>query len=212
MNVPFALAATVARRFVPARIVTRVATPAPPCVTRPERRLTPLTLRPESVIPPGAITAGETTVAAVFTVPTPAFYGVQNATHAPCTTGPMTPFSVRSALRNFAPNVAPHLVRGKVRRRQAEHELCRAERRLRAARREDVRGQVDRLARRLEHQQERQLRRHRADTCGLRRRSHRARGCDDDVAREGQQRPAEREGAHLRLRGADFRARAPRWS
>ena len=39
--------------------------------------------------------------------PLPACHGVQNATHAPCGTGPMTPVSVRSALRNFAPNVAP---------------------------------------------------------------------------------------------------------
>ena len=64
-------------------------------------------MRPVSVTEPGAITAGEATDAAALTVPTPGFHGVQNPTHAPWATGPKTPLIVMSALRNFAPNVAP---------------------------------------------------------------------------------------------------------
>ena len=112
MNAPLAFAETVASRRKAARptapkMLTRVATPAPPWVTRPESRFTLRTLRPASVRPPGAITAGEATVPVALICPFPACHGVQNATQAPWTTGPMTPVRVRSALRNFAPKVAP---------------------------------------------------------------------------------------------------------
>src|SRR5262245_33537338 len=117
VNVPLALAGTTAMRFSVARptaakMLTRDATPAPACVTRPARRFVPATLRPVRVRPPGAIAAGEATVPAGLTWPFPACQGVQNATHAPWTTEPNTPFSVKSALRNFAPNVAPPCATG----------------------------------------------------------------------------------------------------
>ena len=62
----------------------------PPCVTRP------VTVAPTPALPafraatvtaPGAIAAGDATVPATLTCPTPGRYGVQNATHAPAATG-----------------------------------------------------------------------------------------------------------------------------
>jgi hypothetical protein len=50
------------------------------------------------VTAPGAIEAGEATVAAAFTDPWSGVYGVQNATHAPTGTVLNTPLIVSSAL------------------------------------------------------------------------------------------------------------------
>ncbi len=80
----------------------------PPCVTRP------VTVAPTPALPafraatataPAPIAAGDATVAAALTCPTPGRYGVQNATHAP---GDWlkTPLMVSSALYSLAPNVA----------------------------------------------------------------------------------------------------------
>ena len=151
VNAPFARAETVAMRLVPARIVTRVATPAPPWTTRPARRLTPLTFRPESVIPPGAIAAG----------------GRNRGRGVGCADArvPRRPERDPRALHDRAEDACQRQVgaqelraeggadRGRqVRRREADHELCGSERRLGAGRRDDVGGQVDRLPGRLQHE------------------------------------------------------------
>ncbi len=191
-------------RRAPARIDTRVATPAPPCVTRPVSRLTPLTFRPERVIPPGAIAAGEATVAAVLTVPTPGFHGVQRATHAPCTTGPKTPVRVRSALRNFEPKVAPigagRSGGGRQNTSCAEPSAVWAPLVGRT-----YAGEVDRLPGRLQHEQQRHLRRGAQGALRLRDRCDGARRGDDDVAGEREQGASELERADLRPGDADLR-------
>ena len=85
--------------------------------------------------------------------PLPACHGVQKAIHAPAGTGAEDTVQRQVGAQELRAERRAALVHGDVRRREAEHELRRPERLRGAAGRDHVRGQVDRLSRRLEHEQ-----------------------------------------------------------